>query len=69
MRSKRWYQKHLEQYFKDHYFDIEDEVEFYVDPDVNQWKFIIPETGLRVTLVCGESGAVLEEWEVPEEVN
>lgn len=69
MRSEKWYQKRLAQYFKDHYFDIEDEIEFYTDPDINKWQFIIPETGLRVTLICGENGDVLEGWEVPEEVN
>ena len=35
----KWYQRRLAKYFNEHYHEIEDEAEFYTDPDCNQWQF------------------------------
>ena len=66
MRTEKWYQRRLAKYFNDHYHEIEEEAEFYADPGYDKWEFLIPETGLRVTLICHENGIVSEKWKWPE---
>ncbi len=61
MRSKRFYQRNLDRYFNRHYFNYNDEAQWYVDPEVNVWKFYIPSLTKLVTLVCDDEGNVREE--------
>ena len=58
---EKWYQRRLAKYFNDHYHAIEDEAEFYTDPDYNQWQFLIPKARLVITLTCHDDGSVSEK--------
>lgn len=65
-RSERFYNDRLQRYFDEHYGEYErdeyeEDVEYYVNPAVNQWKFYIPELGVVVILTCDDSGKV---WEI-----
>lgn len=56
------YNRRLQTYFNKHYGEYKDEVEWYVDPAPNQWKFKIPSLGLIILLVCNDHGAVSKAW-------
>ena len=60
-KSEKWYQGRLAKYFNEHYHEIEDEAEFYTDPDCNQWQFLIPKAGLVITFICHDDGTVSEK--------
>ena len=65
LRSEKFYNNRLQRYFDEHYGayerdEYEDEVEYYVNPAMNQWKFYIPELGVVVILTCDDSGDVSE---------
>lgn len=61
MRSKYFYRSKLDRYFNRHYFNNREEVQWYVDPAINKWKFYIPSIKKLVTLVCDDEGNVREE--------
>ena len=60
MRNEKWYQRRLAKYFTDHYEIYEDFAEFYPDPGPNQWKFYIPQLGMKIELICNDLGIVHE---------
>lgn len=61
MKPEKWYQKHLTNYFTEHYGQYEDSAEFWPNPAPNQWLFRIPELGVKVRLICTDRGVVREE--------
>ena len=63
MRSVRWCMKHLQKYFDKHYGEYSESAGWLVNPANNQWKFIILELGVVVTLTCDDFGYVTEEKE------
>ena len=60
MKTANWYRYRLAKYTKDHYGRYSNEIEFFPDPDINQWKFKIPSLNLVVVLVCLDSGNINE---------
>lgn len=63
MRTEKWYDKHLRDYFYKKYSDYEYDTEWFVNPANNQWKFYILKLGLIVVLTCDEDGNVSEKLE------
>lgn len=64
--DEKWYQRRLAKYFDDHFTQYEDDAEWDVDPDINQWLFYIPELDERVELTCDDNGVVIEyRYELP----
>lgn len=59
-KTDRFYRNKLQQYFNKKFLDYADTAEYYVDPDINIWKFIIRELGVEVTLTCDNDGHVEE---------
>ena len=60
-RTDRFYRNKLQQYFNKKFLNYADVAEYYVDPEINIWKFIIRELGIEVTLTCDNDGAVTEK--------
>ena len=60
LRTERFYRNKLQQYFNKRYLDYADVDEYYVDPDINVWKFDIYELGVEITLTCDNDGVVTE---------
>lgn len=60
-RTERFYRNKLQQYFNKKFLDYAETAEYYVDPDINMWRFIIPELGIDVTLTCDDDGHVDEK--------
>ena len=58
MKTEKFYRNHLWKYFDKHFKEYEDTVEYFVDPALNQWKFMIPELDQTILLVCEDSGKV-----------
>lgn len=61
MRTTQYYARKLAKYFNDYFSAYEETAEYYPNPEENQWMFIIPELGLRITLTCDDGGTVSEE--------
>lgn len=59
-RTERFYHNKLQQYFNRKYLDYADVTEYYVNPKINIWKFIIRKLGIEVTLTCDNDGVVTE---------
>ena len=60
-RTERFYRNKLQQYFNRKFLNYADTAEYYVDSDINMWRFIIPELGIDVTLTCDNDGYVTEK--------
>lgn len=60
-RTKQFYRTKLGYYFDRNYGSYEDTVEFYPDPDINKWKFIIRELGMEIELTCAYNGRIFEK--------
>lgn len=56
-----WYQRRLAKYFDEHFFTIEDNVEFYPDPAVNIWLFEHTGFNIMIKLTCNDNGVVIKE--------
>ena len=56
-----WYQRRLAKYFDEHFFTIEDIVEFYPDPAVNVWLFEHSGFNIMIKLTCGDDGVVTKD--------
>lgn len=63
VKSESFYNRKLQRYFDRHFGDYEETAEFYVNPAINKWKFIIPELGIEVLLTCNDIGWVIEKRE------
>lgn len=60
MRSEYWYQHKLEEYFNEHYKKYDFDIEWYINPSINQWKFKIPELNAKITITCNCEGKITE---------
>lgn len=60
IKTERFYRNKLQQYFNKKYLNYADTAEYYVDPDINVWKFDIYELGVGITLTCDDYGVVTE---------
>ena len=56
-----WYEKKLLQHFNNYYFEYEDIVEWYTNPEPRSWKFYIPGLSLTVVMTCDDNGKVTEK--------
>lgn len=65
-REEHYYIFHLQKYFSKYYCEYAETVEFYVNPAINKWHFIIPELNLDILLTCYDDGRVVERREVRE---
>ena len=60
-KTEIWYRKRLGEYFLKHYKQYDESIQWYIDPDINQWEFVIPELGLTILLTCHDNGEITEE--------
>lgn len=60
-RSEKFYFRNLYDYLTDHYWVWEEDLEWYPNPAINQWKFKKPGDNPVVLLTCDENGNVEEE--------
>ena len=60
-RSEKFYHNRLEKYLKYNYADVEDNIEWYVNPATNKWKFKVPGKDNIVLLTCDINGNITEE--------
>lgn len=60
MRNEKFFDRKLKSYYDRHYTQFDNEVEWYVNPAINQWKFVL--RGTVITLVCDEDGVVHEQY-------
>lgn len=65
-RSGAFYERKLSAYFHQFYGEYEDTAEYYVNPNVNQWKFVIPELNMLVELTCYDDGHIVDKREYYE---
>lgn len=56
-----WYNNKLQKYFDNHYGKYEYDIEWFVNPAENIWRFIVPEYQIQVILTCDERGIVTEK--------
>lgn len=63
MRTEKWYQRRLAKYFMDHYEKYENNSEWFVNPDINQWRCYLPELAVKITFTCNDGGVITEEKE------
>lgn len=63
MKTERWYQKRLSNYFMEHYAHYEDDhdIGWYNNPAPNVWKFTIPHLRKLIVLICNDDGHVNEQ--------
>lgn len=59
-KTERFYRNKLQKHFNKRFLNYADTTEYYVDPDINIWKFDIPELRITVTLTCDNDGVVTE---------
>ena len=64
-----WYQRRLAKYFDEHFFTIEDIVEFYPDPAVNVWLFEHSCFNIMIKLTCNDDGVVTKDLYVKGDNN
>lgn len=60
-RTEQYYHGRLKRYFDRNYGPYEETAEFYNNPAINKWKFIIRELGIEVELTCRYDGRVFEK--------
>ena len=60
MRKESFYDNKLKAYYDCHYKHLDNEIEWYVNPASNRWKFELH--GHIITLICDEDGVVHEQY-------
>lgn len=60
MKKESFYDKKLKAYYDCHYKHLDNEIEWYVNPASNRWKFELH--GHIITLICDEEGIVHEQY-------
>lgn len=65
-QSEKFFNIKLQKYFDKYYSDYAETAEFYVNPEINKWRFIIPELEFNILLTCYDDGRVVERREVRE---
>lgn len=63
IKSEEYYNKKLQRYFDKYYSPYSESAEFYVNPSINKWRFIIPELSLNILLTCYDDGRIIETRE------
>ena len=63
-KSEQYYENRLQKYFDKYYSHFSETAEFYVNPEINKWRFIIPELSLNILLTCYDDGRIVEVREV-----
>lgn len=61
--SQKWYERKLKKYYSEHYGEYDEYVEWYVNPEINEFKFIVPQLGQRIKLTCYDNGEITEAKE------
>lgn len=61
MRTDKWHQRRLFEYFTENYGEFEETACWFGDPAPNQWLFDICELGQRIELTCDEKGRIHEQ--------
>lgn len=61
--TEKFYNTKLQRYFDKYYSDYAETAEFYVNPEINKWRFIIPELSLNILLTCYDDGRIVERRE------
>ena len=61
-RSEKFYHDRLYDYLTDYYWVYEEDLEWYPNPDINQWKFRVPGDSLATFLTCDDEGNIEEVW-------
>ena len=64
--TEKYYNTKLQNYFDKYYSDYAETAEFYVNPEINKWRFIIHELELNILLTCYDDGRIVEKREVME---
>lgn len=60
-RTENFYTCRLQKYFNKFYCEYAETVEFYVNPNINQWHFVIRELGfIDILLTCHDDGRITE---------
>lgn len=65
-QSEKFFNIKLQKYFDKYYSDYAETAEFYVNPEINKWRFIIPELEFNILLTCYDDGRIVERREVME---
>ena len=60
-KKEYFYNKQLQKYFNKHFRQYEQTVEWFNNPDVNSWKFYIPDICKIIILICQDNGEVIEK--------
>lgn len=60
-KQEKYYRRRLHYYLEEHYGEYEDEIEYFNDPAINQWLFLVPQLNVRVKLTCDDFGKVTEQ--------
>lgn len=60
-KSEKFYYDHLYDYLTDYYWVHEEDIEWYPNPAINQWKFRVPGEKLLTLLTCDDQGNVEEQ--------
>ena len=63
-QSEGFFNAKLQKYFDKFYREYSETAEFYVNPEINKWRFIIRELGLNILLTCDDDGRIVERREV-----
>ena len=58
-----YYTPKLQKYFDKYYSAFAETAEFYVNPEVNKWRFIVHELGLNILLTCYDDGRIVKTRE------
>ena len=59
-QTAEYYNQRLQLYFNRHYKRYAKTAEFYVNPEINKWRFIIPDLNLNILLTYYDDGRIVE---------
>lgn len=62
MKTSKWYDKRLHDYFYQKYAEYEEGIEWFTNPAINQWKFNILKLGVEVVMTCTDDGVIEEVY-------
>lgn len=56
--QEHWYIQRLQKHYNLFYLHHDEEVEWFANPEPNQWRFRIPSMKLELTLICDDNGDI-----------